>query len=386
MQTRKFIAFYCPTCHILNVASNTKMEIEYENLRNKIERKHSFKYKPEFSESFKTEINENQIIPLIMEVFEKLEWPIVFQNKKSVEAKCQGDFSKLVGKLTITKSNSGRIEVNSKSLEGNFFDFGKNSKRTGLFIALFKKLVIEYKESGKLVELATEFEKQNSWADYEIPSELPKPKKLGEPNLILSIIGGLIIAILFGLLIGFLTIEFTYFIGLYEVGIGIGIGYFFGQVLKQTNYIEFRPIQFIIGGIMAVLFFTNLYTQYYLTSIENNMVKFNFIEFMRFRWELGLKIKSLETGSIGLLIFWIFQIVFPFFLAQAKVAGITMNYMIEKIPEKVLEYTIYLFDIGKQESEVRAELSQKGWNKKSDQDDIFEALGSINGFQENNRE
>jgi len=247
-------------------------------------------------------------------------------------------------------------------------------------------LVIEYKESGKLVELATEFEKQNSWADYEIPSELPKPKKLGEPNLILSIIGGLIIAILFGLLIGFLTIEFTYFIGLYEVGIGIGIGYFFGQVLKQTNYIEFRPIQFIIGGIMAVLFFTNLYTQYYLTSIENNMVKFNFIEFMRFRWELGLKIKSLETGSIGLLIFWIFQIVFPFFLAQAKVAGITMNYMIEKIPEKVLEYTIYLFDIGKQESEVRAELSQKGWNKKSDQDDIFEALGSINGFQENNRE
>jgi len=114
------------------------MEIEYENLRNKIERKHSFKYKPEFSESFKTEINENQIIPLIMEVFEKLEWPIVFQNKKSVEAKCQGDFSKLVGKLTITKSNSGRIEVNSKSLEGNFLILVKTLKEQD-YLLLFSK-------------------------------------------------------------------------------------------------------------------------------------------------------------------------------------------------------------------------------------------------------
>ena len=362
------------------------MNIEYENLRNTIKRKHSFKYKPEFSESFKTEINENQIIPLTIEVFEKLEWPIVFHNKNSVEAKCQGDFSKLVGKLTITKNSSGRVEVNSKSLEGNFFDFGKNSKRTGLFIALFKKLATEYKESGKLVELESEFEKQNSWADYEIPTELPKPKKTGKPNLVLTIIGGLIIVIPFGLLIGFLTIEFTYFIGLYEFGIGIGVGYLFGQVLKQTNYIEFRPIQFIIGGMMIVLFFTNLYTQYYIASIENDMVKFNFIEFMKFRWELGLKIKNLEVGSIGLLIFWLFQVVFPFFLAHAKALGVIMKYMIEKIPEKVLEYTIYLFDIGKQESEVRTELSQKGWNKKSDQDDVIQAIIEISGFHQVNRE
>lgn len=362
------------------------MKIEYKELRNEIKRKHSFKYKPKFSESFKTNINENQITPLIIEVLKKLEWPIVFQNNKSVEAKCKGDFSKLVGKLTITKNNSGRIEVNSKSLEGNFFDFGKNSKRTGLFIALFKKLAIEYKESGKLNELETEFEKQNSWVDYEVPSKLPKPKKFGKPNLILTIIGGLIIAILFGILIGFLTIEFTYFIGLYELGIGIGIGYLFGLVLRQTNYIEFRPIQFIIAGMMVILFFTNLYTQYYLVSIENNMITFNFIEFMRFRWEVGLKIKKLETGSVGLLLFWIFQIVFPFFLAEVKIAGITMNYMIEKIPKKVLEYTIYLFDIGMQVSEVRAELSQKGWNKESDQNEVFEALGAINGFRENNRE
>ena len=369
-----------------NEQSTTEMKIEYENLRNAVKRKYSFKYKPEFSEIFKTEINDSQIIPLIIEVFEKLEWPIVFQNKKSVEAKCQGDFSKLVGKLTITKNNSGRIEVNSKSLEGNFFDFGKNSKRTGLFIALFQKLATEYQESGKLTELETEFEKQNSWAEYEIPSELPSPKEFGKPNLNLSIIGGFVIATLFGLLIAFLTVKFTYFIGLYEVGIGLGVGYLLGQVLKKTNYIDFRPIQFIIGGMMVVMFFTNLFTQYQLIIAENNISGLGFFEFMELRFENGLTIKDLDTGWIGLVLSWIFQIVFPFFLAQAKVAGITMNYMIEKIPEKVIEYTIYLFEMDKSESEVRAELAQKGWNKKSDQDEVFDALGAMSGFQQHNRE
>lgn len=372
--------------HSPTVASNTEMNIELENLQSTIKRKYSFKYKPEFSESFKTDIKESQIIPLTIEVFEKLEWPIVFTDKNSVEAKRKGDWNKLTEKITITKKASGQLEVHSKTIEGNFIDFGKNSKRTGLFIALFKKLVTEYKESGKLTELETEYEKQNSWADYEIPSELPKPKEFGKPNLVLSIFSGLVIAILFGLLIAFLTVKFTYFIFLYELGIGIGIGYFFGQILKKTNFIEFRPIQFIIGGIMIVMFITNQFTQYLLIIAENNISGLGFFEFMKMRFENGLTIKDLNTGWIGLTLSWIFQMVFPYFLAIGKVAGITANYMIEKIPEKVLEYTIYLFEMEKSESEVRAELAQKGWNKKSDQEDVIQAIVEINGFHQVNRE
>jgi hypothetical protein len=362
------------------------MNIEYENLRNTIKRKHSFKYKPDFTESFKTDIGDNQIIPLIIEVFEKLEWPIVFRDKKSVEAKCQGDFSKLVGKLTIKKINSNRIEVNSKSLEGNFFDFGKNSKRTGLFIVLFQKLATEYKENGKLAELETEFEKQNNWSDYEIPTELPKPKEFGKPNLTLSIIGGLIIAILFGLLIAFLTINFTYFIGVYELGLGLGIGYLFSQVLKRTNFIEFRTIQVMVGGILILMFLTNQFTQYQLIISDNNIFGLGFFEFMKMRIEHGLTIKSLNTGWIGLVLSWIFQIVFPYFFAISKVAISSAKSIIEKIPDKVLEYTIYLFEMEKSESEVRAELAQKGWNKKSDQDDVFQAIAEISGFNQVRRE
>ena len=362
------------------------MKSEYVNLESTIKRKYSFKYNPEFSESFKTEIKDSQIIPLVIEVFEKLEWPIVHTDKNSVEAKRKGDFNKLTEKITITKKASGRIEVYSKSIEGSFIDFGKNSKRTGLFIALFKKLEKEYQANGKITELETAFEKQNNWEDYEIPTELPKPKQLNEPNLNLSIAGGLIIAIIIGLLLGLLTVKFIYIIGLYEIGIGIGLGYFLGQVLKKTNYIDFRYIQYIIGAMAIITFLTSQYFQYQLITSENNIQGLGFFEFMKIRLENGLIIKKSNTGWIGLVISWIVQLVISFFVAQAKVAGITMNYMIEKIPNTVIEYTIYLFEMDKSESEVRAELAQKGWNKKTDQDDVFEALGAISGFHENNRE
>lgn len=362
------------------------MDIELENLQSKIKRKYSFKYKPEFFESFKTDIKESQIIPLTIEVFDKLEWPIVYRDNKSVEAKRKGDWNRLTEKITVTKKASGRIEVHSKTLEGNFIDFGKNSKRTGLFVVLFQKLAEEYQKSGRLAELEKEFEKENNWADYEIPSELPKPKEFIKPNLPLSIIGALIISVLFGLLVAFFTVNFTYFIGVYELLIGFGIGYLLGQVLKKTNFIEFRPIQFIIGGMMIVMFLTNQFTQYQLIIPENNISELGFLEYMKMRFENGLTIDDLNTGWIGLTLSWVFQMVFPYFLAVGKVAGITANYIIKKIPEKVLEYTIYLFDMEKSESEVRAELSRKGWNKKSDQDNVFQAIAEISSFYQMNRE
>jgi len=322
----------------------------------------------------------------MIQYFAKLYWPVVYLDKKSVDTKKKGDWYNLTEKITVTKSSSGRIEVHSKTIEGNFIDFGKNSKRTGLIIALFQKLASEYQQSGKLKELETEFEKENSWADYEIPSELPKPKVTGKPNLALSIIGGFVIAFLFGVIIAFLTVNFTYLIGVYELGIGFGIGYLFSQVLKATNFIEFRPIQLMVVGIMLVMFFTSQFTQYQLIISENNISDLGFFEFMKIRIENGLTIKSLNTGWIGLILSWIFQIVFPYFLAISKVAISSAKNIIEKIPDKVLEFTIYLFEMEKSESEVRAELAQTGWNNKSDQDDVFQAIAEISGFNQVRRE
>lgn len=362
------------------------MDLELDNLQAKIKRKYSFKYKPEFTESFQTEIKENQIIPLTIEVFDKLDWPIVYTDINSVEAKRKGDWNKLTEKITITKKASGRIEVHSKTIEGNFIDFGKNSLRTGLFIAVFQKLATEYNANGKLVEIETEFTNQNNWVDYEIPTELPEPNKFNDPNLTQTILGAILIAISFGTLIAFLTVKFAYFIGIYEFGLGLGIGYFFGKVLRKTNYMEFKSIQFITGSIMVLMFVTNQFTQYLLIISEHNLQGLGFFDFMKMRFNQGLNIKELNTGWIGLILSWIFQLVLPYYLALGKIGGILAQHSIEKIPEEVLEYTIYLFDMDKSESEVRTELASKGWNKKSDQDDVFQAIAEINEFQQMVRE
>ena len=362
------------------------MKRELEQLEFKVKRKYSFKYKPEFSESFKTDLKDNQIIPLAIEVFETLDWPVVFRDQKSVEAKKKNNWNKATEKITITKKASGRIEVHSKTIEGRLTDFGINSKRTGLFIALFKKLETEFKANGQLAELEKAYETQNSWADYEVPTELPPPKTFREPSFILSIAGGLTISIVMGILIAFLSVNFVYLIGFYELIIGFVIGYLFAQVLKATNYLKFRRIEWMLGGMMVVMFITNQFTQYLLIVTENNISGLSFFDFMTMRIDNGLTIKTLNTGWIGLILSWVFQMVFPYLIAANRVAVITASYIIGKVPEKVIEFTIYLFEMNKPESEVRAELAQKGWTKTSDQNNIIQAIVEISGFHQMNRD
>ncbi|WP_459212128.1 hypothetical protein [Aquimarina rhabdastrellae] len=318
------------------------MHIKYENLQSTIKRQYSFKYKPEFSESFKIEIAASQVIPLAKKVFEELEWPIVFISKNSIEAKRKGDVNKLTEKITVRQKASGRIEVHSKTLEGNFFDFGKNSLRTGLFITLFKKLAEEYKESDELGKLAEELEKNRSWSDYEIPLALPRPKEYKKPDITKTVIGGVIISIVFGILIGYITMKFLYIIGIYELGIGIGMGYLFGQLIKKTNYTNLKSINYILGGMILVMLMANLFSQYLIVILESNISGLVFFDFILLSLENGLEIKETNLGWIGLSLSWVFQTVFSFLIAQARVVGIVMNYIVKKFQKKCLN-TQFIF-------------------------------------------
>lgn len=184
----------------------------------------------------------------------------------------------------------------------------------------------------------------------------------------------------------YLTVQFTHIIIIYEVAAGIGMGYFFSQILKKANFKDFTTIQFIIGGMVAVIFLTNQYTQFQLILADNNYLELDFLKFMKARWESGLTIENLKTGWIGLVLSWAIQLFFIYQIAMFKVSLIIAKYIIDKIPGQVMEYTIYLFEMEKSESEVRAALALKGWNKKTDQDAVFEALIEINGFHEIRRE
>lgn len=86
------------------------------------------------------------------------------------------------------------------------------------------------------------------------------------------------------------------------------------------------------------------------------------------------------------MIAWGLQLGITFLIAQFKAVGILLDHMVKQVPESVIEYTIYLFEKDKSESEVRAELTKKGWNKKEDQEAVFDAIGIIMGYNQAARE
>ena len=361
------------------------MNQELEELQFSVKRKFSFRINPQYSESFKTKIPDGQILPLIQEVFRILDWPIVYTDKHSVEAKRKNQWNKLTAKLTITKKAGGRIVVLSKSLEGHLTDLGKNSKRTGLFIALFKKLETEYEANGKLIELEEEFNKKNNWEGYEVPDQLPPPAKTTEPNLTLTIASGIIIAAICGIILGFLVHNFGHLIGFYEIGIGLFVGYVFGKVLTKTNYITHTHVKTLIISILIATLFISLITEYYISKSNFLYSSVTLVDYFKLRIERGLVFENFDTGWIGLAIAWVFQIWFSYIIALYRATHLILFFVINRIPTEVIDFTLYHLENGSSLSQTRHYLAQKGWEKTSDQDNVFEAINDIFGLQELNR-
>lgn len=361
------------------------MNQELEDLQYTVKRRFSFGINPQYSESFKTKIADGQIIPLIQEVFRILDWPVVYTDKHSVEAKRKNQWDKLTAKLTITKKNGGRIEVHSKSLEGHLTDLGKNSKRTGLFIALFKKLETEYEADGKLAQLEEEFNKNNNWEDYEVPDQLPPPPKTIEPSLSLTITAAIVIAAICGITLGFLNHNFGQIIGIYELGIGLFVGYFFGLTITKTNFTTHNAIKIIIVCILLTILFISLITEYYIGRSNLLYSNLELADYLKLRVERGLVFENMNTGWIGLVIAWIFQIWFAYIIALYRATHLILFFFINRIPTEVINFTVYHLENGSSISQTRYHLAQKGWKKTSDQDNIFEAISDIFGLQELNR-
>ncbi len=154
----------------------------------------------------------------------------------------------------------------------------------------------------------------------------------------------------------------------------------------KTNYVIFNHIQFITAGIMVVVLLISQFIQYQWWISNLGISDISFLKFIELLFKEGLTLEGMDIGTIGLTLSWIFQIVVPYFLATSIVGNILGQYIVKRVPEKVVEYVRYLIGLGKSQSEIRALLSQKGWNNMSDQDDIFSAIFQLIGFQKMNRE
>lgn len=347
--------------------------LELEEIKSSIKRKVIFKYKPDFSTSFKTNIKESQVIPLCFEVCRLLKWGIIEENENIIVAIKHRKFGNSSEQISIKTSNHNKIYLNSISLKQRFVDFGNNSQRVQMFMTLFQKLEKEYQYSGKLEELETIYNKRNSWEDYKIPDTLPTPPKKREPNFNIVIIGVLLISIFTGVISGIYTFNFREPATIYPYITGAIIGYLFVRIVKYANFLKSERYPYFIIGIVFCTLIITMITNYFLLLEAKEIEAIHFYDFITSRVNNTLNVEQLNQGSSYIIQIIVISCI-QYFIAWIIFLYKRVKYFLYDIPEEVTEYVLYLHHINTPESTIRMKLAEKGWSKKTDQNEAMDIL------------
>lgn len=358
------------------------MTEEYKKYEKSIAKKHSFGWTPKYEEEFRTQLNKVLFGAIAIQSFEKLGWEIVFRNEETVSAKRKNDWDSWTEKITA-KFEHGKISVKSNSLGNEMWDIGRNSKRVKLFIHAFKTTEASF-DKNSLQELEDQTNKSNNWDDYEIPDSLPNPKKNKIPNITFPIIIGLTLSLAIGLLIAFLSTKGLYVIGLYEIGVGLIFGFILSFAIKQSNYTNYDKLHWLLISMILITYISNQVFQYIIITSSQEFESIGFTQFMELRFQAGLKVKSIETGWIGLVVSWLVQLGFTYMVSALRLIGALNDYLLERVPQEVVDFAFFHFVKDKTEKQVRDELSTKGWSNEQSQNEVFEAIGAIQGINEFN--
>ncbi len=362
------------------------MDDIFKNYEKTITKKHSVNFTPKYKEEFRTSVNNTLFVAIAEKAVEKLGWDIVYKDEKNIEAK-RKEINLGIERWTevITASYEyGNVVVKSESLGNEMWDVGRNSKRVKLFIYAFEETLKAFDRQA-LNELEKEIEKKNNWDDYVIPETLPQPKQIKSPNIAIPIIGGLIISLILGFVLAFISVKGMYIIFLFEFLVATVIAFAMKHLIKLSNFTDFNKLLYLLAGMIILIYISNQYFQYEIILNENSYDRIGFLQFLKLRLSQGLTIKNLNTGWIGLVISWILQLGLTGLFVYLKIVSVLTKYTIERVPVEVVDFAYYHFVKEKTEEEVRNELAKKGWTDKINQDEVFEAIGGFQNVTELNR-
>ena len=172
-------------------------------------------------------------------------------------------------------------------------------------------------------------------------------------------------------------------IGLFEIVVGFILAYSLKVFMPLSNYTHSKNLLTIIFISIVLTYFFSQYFQY--LHFKKEYSDLTFLIFISERLKHGLMFKALNLGTIGQIVFWIVQIGLTFLVAFLQCFKLIMNYSIDRVPDDVINYAMYLMAKDKQEREIKTELSKKGWKSDLGQNAVFEAIGWIYEGQQYNR-
>jgi hypothetical protein len=357
------------------------MEQIYTDFEKTIKTKHSFGWTPKYKTTIETTIKRELVTEVASKVFEKLGWDVIHMDVESTEARRKNSYRTWTEKITIRATSTGKIEIESVALGNEMWDLGRNSKRVKLFEFGFKTEEKTY-DSQKQEALQKEVQRRNNWEDYIVPENLTVPIKRMEPTFAIPSIGGLLVSIICALIVAYVSVNGIYIIGLFEALVGIAFGFSLKYLIRWGNFTDMEKLTYLIYAMVAAFFFGHEFFQYEIIISENNIADASFIDFIKYKFENGLKIKSLNTGWIGLLISWIFQVAIIYCITLVWTVSALVVYQMERTPPDVVDFAYYHFVKGKSENEVRQELNRKGWTDHRNQTEVIESIGAIGDRQE----
>jgi hypothetical protein len=215
-----------------------------------------------------------------------------------------------------------------------------------------------------------------------IPDSLPLPKERIEPNFIVPAIGGILMSIICAYLIAYVSVNGIYVIGLFEFLVGLAFGFGLKYLMRLGNFTNMEKLKYLLYCMVGIFFISNQVFQYEIIKDQNNLPYIGFLEFVKIRFTNGLKLKSLNTGWIGLVISWILQVILIYWISIIKTLTSLVMFQLEKVPKEVTEFAYYHFLKGKNEQSVRQELYKMGWKDDRVQREVIESIAAVGESQE----
>jgi len=357
------------------------MDPIYKDFEKSIKTKHSFGWTPKYKTTIETTLKKELVTEVASRVFEKLGWELIYKDRQTTEGHRKNGYGTRTEKIIVKSIPNHKVEIESISLGNEMWDLGRNSKRVKLFEFALKDHEKEF-DFEKQFELEKEVQRKDNWDDYVIPISLPQPIARVEPTFTIPSIGGIFVSILAAYLIAYVSVNGIYVIGLYESIIGFVFGFALKYLIRWGNFTNGEKLHFLIYAMIALFFFANQIFQYEIVISKNNLTGVSFIDFIKFRLENGLKIKSINTGWIGLIISWVFQVLLIYWITSLRTFSSLLIYQSERVPSSVMEFAYFHLVKGKSEQEVRLELSRLGWTTDRSQNEVIEAIGAIGERQE----
>jgi len=343
--------------------------------------KQSIGFSPKYLEIIDSKVKPRIYIEIAKKAYKELDWELLYESDTELNGIRQNDLGRVTEKISVKIMDNNKIQIQSKS-ESGFWDFGKNSKRVkGLIESAENEL--NKLSADEINEIDKATTAKDNWDDYVVPETLTKPKKYREPIIIIPIIGYFLLSIGLGFVISFLSVSGVYVIGLFEVVVGFILAYSLKVFMPLSNYTHSKNLLTIIFITIVLTYLFSQYFQY--LHFKKEYSDLTFLIFISERLKHGLMFKSLNLGTIGQIVFWIVQVGLTYLIAYLQCFKVIMNFSVERVPDDVINYAMYLMAKDKQEREIKSELSKKGWKSDLGQNAVFEAIGWICEGQQFNR-